>query len=181
MNTQVKDTQMSACRTIKCLNGENSFISWPNKPDSGVRNIFQAYFFSGFTYLLAFAIKLTTPVSTMKNVVRLRSSTSPYSFCWRVVSGGHLAVRSWSCRLHLWRTSVASRYTVFHQYRFVSWTVSNELWYPRKRSLMGWIFESLCRSVGRACKTHFSCAVIYVLQSYAPLNIAVIQCYQLVL
>ena len=69
----------------------------------------------------------------------------------------------------------------FTSNRFVSWTVSNELWYPRKRSLMGWIFESLCRSVSRACKTHFSCAVIYVLQSYASLNIAVIQCYQLVL
>ena len=40
-----------------------------------------------FTYLLTGVRNYTTtPVSTMKDVVRLRSSTSPYSFCWRVVS-----------------------------------------------------------------------------------------------
>ena len=39
------------------------------------------------TYLLTGVRNYTTtPVSTMKDVVRLRSSTSPYSFCWRVVS-----------------------------------------------------------------------------------------------
>jgi len=60
-------------------------------------------------YLLTYCVHnyTTTPVSTMKDVVRLRSSTSPYSFCWRIVSWGHVAARSWSCRLHLWRTCSA--------------------------------------------------------------------------
>ena len=63
------------------------------------------------TYLLTgVRIYTPTPVSTMKDMVRLRSSTSPYSFCWRVVSWDHVAARSWSCRLHLCRNLLLRNY-----------------------------------------------------------------------
>jgi len=57
-----------------------------------------------------------TPVSTMKDVVRLRSSTSPYSFCWRVVSWGHVwrtCSVVWSSSTHGHFGDCASRYFLY--------------------------------------------------------------------